>query len=77
MTTHEDLQRQPVNRELLLRNIVDSLTPQAQKSAVTLTAHDGKIWVESRPGQGSVFVVKLPVTKPDDKNLKSKNRGKL
>jgi signal transduction histidine kinase len=29
-------------------------------------SHGGKIWIESSPGFGSDFVVKLPVSLPDD-----------
>ena len=31
-----------------------------------ILAHGGTLSVKSRPGQGSVFVVKLPLARPDD-----------
>ncbi len=39
-------------------------------------AHSGKIWVENHSPQGSRFVVKLPLAKPNDSTLPSKNKGK-
>jgi signal transduction histidine kinase len=39
-------------------------------------AHSGKIWVESQPGQGSHFMVKLPLARADDSTLSTKLKGK-
>jgi signal transduction histidine kinase len=35
-------------------------------------AHNGQIWVESMLGQGSTFVVSLPVIRPDDQTLNTR-----
>jgi PAS domain S-box-containing protein len=35
---------------------------------LTAEAHEGKIWVEKRPGGGSIFVVSLPISGPTDEN---------
>jgi len=35
-------------------------------------AHSGSLWVESSPGQGSVFVIKIPFVLPDDITLNQK-----
>ncbi len=38
-------------------------------------AHGGKIWVESQVGQGSCFVVKIPLTKAEDSSPVSKPKN--
>ena len=35
-------------------------------------AHSGSLWVESSPGQGSIFVIKIPFVLPDDITLNQK-----
>jgi len=35
---------------------------------LTAEAHEGKIWVEKRPGGGSIFVISLPISGPVDEN---------
>ena len=37
-----------------------------------IRAHSGSLWVESSPGQGSVFVIKIPFVLPDDITLNQK-----
>lgn len=41
-----------------------------------MLAHGGQIWVESQPGQGSRFMVKIPFARPDDSTLTARLKGK-
>jgi two-component system, OmpR family, phosphate regulon sensor histidine kinase PhoR len=33
-------------------------------------AHGGRVWLESAPGKGSMFAVRLPLRQPDRANLR-------
>jgi len=39
-------------------------------------AHAGKIWVESHPGQGSCFMVKLPLARADNSSIPTNPKGR-
>jgi two-component system OmpR family sensor kinase len=40
-----------------------------------IQAHQGRLWVESIPGQGATFVVRLPVAQPEDHTLNTRRPG--
>jgi signal transduction histidine kinase len=43
-------------------------------AAEIVQAHGGSISVRSKPGQGTIFVVKLPLVQPDDSTLATRRR---